>query len=157
MPTYKGHLIGGIVACAGMFKITTSLWNMPTLSQLPLCLAVCLLGAIFPDIDIESKMQRIFYIVATFFLIGTIFYQQWTLFFIATGLTLLVTQLQHRTLTHNIWFLISIPALLVLYISFKNNAFFSPSLLWYSYFIAGAISHVILDRGVTILKKILGK
>ncbi len=154
MPNYKGHLAGGAVAFALTIKITTSLWGAPTATQIPLCLGICLLGSIFPDIDVKSKMQRLFYIAAAFFLMGTIFYQQWALFFVGTGIILLVSGLQHRTLTHNIFFLVSLPALLILYISFKNKALFSPSLLLYSYFVAGTLSHVTLDRFITAYHKL---
>jgi membrane-bound metal-dependent hydrolase YbcI (DUF457 family) len=157
MPNYKGHLAGGAAAFAITLKITTSLWNTPTITQIPLCLGICMLGSIFPDIDVKSKMQRLFYIAATFFLMGTIFYQLWALFFVATGLILLISGLQHRTLTHNIFFLISLPALIILYISFKNKDLFGPSLLLYSYFVSGTLSHVILDRLVTAFNKLVRK
>ena len=153
MPNYKSHLVGGALAFTGTLKLTYSLWNQPTVIQIPVCLAICLLGSLFPDIDVTSKMQRLFYLAAAITLPVTLLYQQWTLFFVITGVAFFITYLRHRTLTHNMWFIISMPALLLLYLSHQNKAIFNQAFLWYLYFVAGALSHVILDKTVTTFKR----
>ncbi|MFH1832482.1 MAG: metal-dependent hydrolase [bacterium] len=158
MPTYKTHLVGGVASFFVMLKITQYIWDKPTPAQIPICLAICLLGSVFPDIDaLKSKIQRIFYILVAALLLGALFFENWTLFFLISALALLVTQLKHRTLTHNISFLVSMPGFILLYISFGNQALFYPALIIYLYFIAGAISHVLLDTFVTKINKSFGK
>ena len=157
MPEYKAHIIGGAVSFLAMLKLTHALWDKPTPAQIPLCLAICLLGSV-PDIDaLKSKIHRIFYILIALLLLGALFFQYWILFFILSALALLVSQLQHRTLTHNIGFLVSIPGCILLYISFRNQALFYPALILYLYFVAGALSHILLDAFVTKINKSFGK
>ncbi|MGC2310143.1 MAG: hypothetical protein WA432_00805 [Candidatus Babeliaceae bacterium] len=68
MPSYKGHLLGGLVvySIALLFMATTLSWL--TKGEWLLC---TLFGALFPDIDIKSKGQKLFY--ALLLVIGSFF------------------------------------------------------------------------------------
>ncbi len=154
MPNYKGHLVGGTIAFLGTLHATTALFNRPTVYELPLCFTVCLVASIFPDIDITSKMQRIFYISAALGIIAALLMHNLTLFFSIAATAILISQLQHRTITHNVWFIITIPGFIVLYTSFYKPVYFTTSLVYYLYFVAGALSHILLDKTLTKIKKI---
>jgi hypothetical protein len=64
MPGYKGHLTGGLLA--GGLAIGAAV-ILGRLAYAPLHLAglmgFCLLGALFPDVDTDSKGQNLFYTV----------------------------------------------------------------------------------------------
>ena len=68
MPNYKTHLAGGL------FAYLLSIYAVITLRTISFALALewllfCLLGALFPDVDIKSKGQKIFYWIVL--LLGT--------------------------------------------------------------------------------------
>ena len=63
MPGYRAHIFGGAaVALAGAGVLYSMGWerNVVTLSGMG---GACLAGALFPDIDTDSKAQRLFYLV----------------------------------------------------------------------------------------------
>jgi len=146
MPCYKTHLFGGlgayiIVMCAlGRLCLSTECgieW-----------LAFALLGALFPDIDIKSKSQKLFYLL--------LLTAAWTIHIeqrydllpaigVATFLPLLV---KHRGIFHRLWFI-----LLASYAIWRTGSTICPDLsrtLQFDmfFFVAGAISHLYLDFGI---------
>lgn len=159
MPNYKTHLVAGL----GCFFIVSGVTSnsLPSLTLplglLPLGLVLSLIGSIFPDIDVPSKMQKWFY----FACIGAVALAIWRknhllMACIGTGV-IFVTFLTHRTITHKPAFLALfglIPTLVITYIlpSHANNAF---SL--YTYFITGCLSHILLDRLLTRFNKLMGR
>jgi hypothetical protein len=154
MPGYKAHLAVGSAVCGFAYVATISLFKLPTLPQLPLCIVLGLVGSVFPDIDIRSKMQKFYYRGATLGVLVTLFLQAWTLFFILAAISCLITTLTHRTMTHHYWFLTATPLLIVLYVSHWANHLFYPGLTYSLFFIFGALSHVVLDRSITKIKNL---
>ena len=156
MPNYKTHLVGGLVTflCIVPATTSTSLLTSPSPEELFVYLCVCLLGSIFPDIDVKSKMQRLFYGAATLAIVLTLLSQAWTLFFIISFCAVIVAMLRHRTITHQIWFLIAIPGIIALYLSHLKSIDFNLIASIYLFFVGGALSHVILDKTLTAFKKL---
>lgn len=157
MPGYKAHLAVGSAVCGLTYITTINVFQLPTLPQLPLCIFLGLVGSIFPDIDIRSKMQKIYYRMATLGVLVTLFLQAWTPFFILGAISCLITTLTHRTMTHHYWFLTVTPLFIVLYVSYWANHLFHPGLTYALFFIFGALSHVILDRSITKIKMLWKK
>lgn len=159
MPNYKTHLVAGLACFFIVARVTSN--SLPSLalplSLLPAGLLLSLIGSIFPDIDVPSKMQKWFY----FACIGAVGLAIWSkshvlMASIGTGIVF-VTFLTHRTITHKPAFLALIalvPTLIATYLlpNHANNAF---SL--YSYFITGCLSHILLDRLLTRFNKLIGK
>jgi membrane-bound metal-dependent hydrolase YbcI (DUF457 family) len=152
MPNYKGHLVGGFVA----FLIALKIIVVQKVSFLRALEWLCftLLGALFPDIDIKSKGQRIFYtvmsVVCIFLFVNKCFYALTVLCFISF-IPLLV---RHRGLCHEVWFVIGVPLCSALIISFFSPTLYR-TLLWDAlFFIIGALSHVYLDVGLKRMLKI---
>jgi len=145
MPNYKTHLFGGLGAyiigmCAlGRFCQSTECgveW-----------LAFALAGALFPDIDIKSKSQKLFYLLLLF-ITSVIYvekrYDMLPAIGVATFFPLLV---KHRSIFHRLWFVV-----LASYAIWRTGSAFRPDLatmLQFDmlFFAAGAISHLWLDFG----------
>ena len=150
MPNYKGHLVGGTIAFLLLVVCTLLLYKFHahTLPEYALYLMSALAGSLFPDIDTKSKGQRLFSIMLLPIVIGSIALQYW-LILAGCTLTLLIPLLSyHRGITHQVWFIISLPLVVPLSIrsilpSHTHHAFIA-----YAFFVAGALSHVILDFGM---------
>ncbi len=63
MSGYRGHLVGGLVTFVALRNFLIPLTGH-TIPQEFVCLILTLLGALFPDVDIKSKGQQVFYSLA---------------------------------------------------------------------------------------------
>lgn len=146
MPNYKGHIAGGFVAygialclatCCSASWATSLEWLLFTLA-----------GSLFPDIDIKSKGQKLFYRLM-FVVLLILMYQRRVVLAASIGVLCMVPMIvRHRGMLHKLWFVILFPSLLAfvctLYVPcyapmIAQDAFF---------FIMGAVSHVWLDVGL---------
>lgn len=148
MPNYKAHIGGGVVfffisLCIAIYYCTFNV----EFSLGVQWLASCIFGALFPDIDTKSKIQRFVYIGMLGFLLFLAYQKQSSLFIAVTFLAMVPLIVNHRTLFHRPIFILFIgltaATLLTMYqpslkIIFFSNAFF---------FIIGCISHIFLDKG----------
>ena len=159
MPGYRTHLATGMICSLGLLVVIS--YYMPhhliTLEMLPLCIFAALIGSIFPDIDIKSKMQQLFYLTALGICFISIIFGYWQLFCSLGTLALIIPFLYHRTTTHNYKFIILIPMIIPLYISYHQKTFSNNSFLIYLFFVIGALSHIILDRSLTKIKRFFYK
>jgi hypothetical protein len=155
MPNYKVHLIGGGASFLLMSQITSFIFSYQFIDKniIP-CFAICLLGSIFPDIDIHSKMQKMFFLMMPIVFITTIMSKNLNLFFAMAGMVVIITIIKHRTLTHQAWFLIAIPGLAVLYVSYHYPSIFDDLIILYVFFIGGGLSHIFLDKVQTKFRKL---
>jgi len=149
MPNYRAHLVGGAVSFALVYKlanycIPNQLHTLSIISGLGLAL----LGSIFPDIDIPSRMQTIFYRSIILLLLATLVFKLWKVFLGASALSCLIVLIKHRTITHRAWFLLLFP--LVPFFLILNKTSFSVHLaiFFYASFVIGALSHILLDFGI---------
>lgn len=146
MPGYKGHLVGG-VAIYGLGLYALQSFN-PTYATMAEWLLFALAGSLFPDIDIKSKGQKVFY---RFLLIifGILLLQgRFQLFILISILSVVPMIVRHRGLFHKLWFVILFPGLVTLVLSAYFPAYATILLYDASFFIAGAISHLWLDVGL---------
>ncbi len=149
MPSYKVHIMGGAVTYLLVYKLSEAfslLPQFPPMYQM-LFLGITLLGSIFPDIDIKSKMQRLFFISALITLPLLLYFGQIDLFIYAGLLCILPIILRHRTITHRAWFLICAPASCAIILSAHNQSLSSIIFSSCTYFSMGALSHIVLDFG----------
>lgn len=144
MPGYKGHLIGGALVGIGLTYLIASLGVMPLNVQITSFICI-LLGSLFPDIDIKSKGQKLFFSAA---FIGAIFFvvQARQVALGITAICMIVPLIvRHRGLTHQVWFVLLISASVALiggiYMPSLQHAFIVNAL----FFSAGALSHIFLD------------
>jgi len=153
MPSYRVHLVGGLVTYLIILQMMKQ--SEPSLMTILFGLLFCLLGALFPDIDVKSKGQKVFYSLLLGVLIMLLYKQQYCLFAVMSLLGIIPILVKHRGIFHHIWFLLSISFLATLAVKswcglyeriMINNCWF---------FFAGALSHVVLDRVISRLKRYL--
>lgn len=160
MPNYKGHLLGGTITFGFVVAI---LYKMKTyfhysIAELLLWLVMCLCGALFPDIDIQSKGQKIFYQALFLCFIIAFITKQWVLLIILGFVSLFPQIVRHRGIIHNFWF-ITITALIIPFsLSIHDKTLTKPALMCYFFFVSGAFSHLLLDFGPRkFIQRTLGK
>ncbi len=146
MPGYKGHLAGGTV-CGGLILAGVAaqgIYNPDPMTGASL-LAICLLGALFPDTDTDSKGQNLFYFVLAILDLAlmTLGFFKWAA--IVGFFAMLPAIGHHRSWTHT-WFamlMVPLPIVILPLIFFDFSA---RSLLpFYLAAVAGYFSHLLLD------------
>ena len=156
MPNYKGHLMAGAVTFAAtLYTLNHFGTPMPSVELGGLFLIVTLIGSIFPDIDTKSKMQKYFYVSSALAFPTLLFSSTLNYIFLIAGLCIAIPCLRHRTITHNPFFILGLPGLMVLYAVLFYPSTQQIALFCYIFFVCGALSHIFLDRLFTRIKKIL--
>lgn len=149
MPGYKAHITAGAVSCFILIYAVSVLVHIcPTFLQFMGCFACAILGSIFPDIDTTSKAQRLFFLFSSLVLLGSIVFRAWFIFFNFSFITVIVTLLKHRTITHNVYFLFTLSILLILFSALVFNGISTGAVLSALGFAVGALSHILLDFGL---------
>ncbi|MBT3455485.1 hypothetical protein HN446_00295 [bacterium] len=151
MPGYKGHVIGGAVA----FVLLFSFMDLSQVSHITFVewFLFTIMGALFPDVDIGSKGQKLFYSLLLIVLAILAFYGRWFTCGILCFVSLFPILVRHRGLFHKWWFILIVPMPLMLYLA---NCWpkFSHSLSWATiFFMVGIFSHLLLDFKLKIFKK----
>ncbi len=146
MSNYKGHIFGGVgLFCIARYALKG--YNPSILTSIE-WLFFTIFGALFPDIDIKSKGQKLFYRLL-FLLFCVLFLQQR---FAAVALLSLLgvfpLLVKHRGITHSIWFIgtLSITSITYTYLFVPQYA----SIIFFDtlFFFIGAFSHLWLDLGL---------
>lgn len=155
MADFRGHLWGGFTAtllagvlCVAGLWWTGSLESYRTLDVWPkvlLLIAIGMLSACFPDVDTESKSQRLFYrllilLDAWFILIGD--YRTAALLGLGAMLPLLG---KHRGWTHTWLAMLLVPALFLLVPMYLKGTVESFPIVCYAVSVSAYASHLILD------------
>ena len=146
MPSYKGHLIGGFFVFLAVLWVVC-LYVKPSLFTCFEWGICCLLGSLFPDIDIKSKGQKIFYRVLCLALIVLIIQKKLKIALFLCLISFIPLLVRHRGLCHNILFILGVP--LAFFLGIRS---FAPALAGILvgdllFFTLGAISHLWLDKG----------
>lgn len=147
MPDYRGHLAGGlffgIMGVVGAVMLGLMTVDPVLISGL---VGFCLLGALFPDVDTNSKGQNLYY--AVFVVIDLALIMRglyvWAAWF---GLfSMLPAVGSHRGWTHTWWAMLLVPLpILLLPIFMKVENSLPIFLPFYVAFVTGYFSHLILD------------
>lgn len=144
MPSYRGHIVGGTVAyliCLHVIKYAQP--NMHVIFQ---GFAFCLLGSLFPDVDIKSKGQKVFYNLILIFLLYCLYMKKWTAFVIVSLLGITPMLVRHRGLFHQMWFLLALTLTVMLCMKSIQKPYEDLLLANCCFFFVGCWSHVVLDR-----------
>lgn len=151
MPGYRVHLIGASVMYLGIIYLMQSAHlSASTLFQ---GFIFCLIGSLFPDIDIKSKGQKLFYILLLIILIMLAMQQKYCMFAIMSFLGIIPILVKHRGIFHHIWFLMAIACAFSLFVKSFCGWYEGIMLNNVWFFFTGALSHILLDRITTKLKQ----
>lgn len=146
MPGYRGHLLGGVVvfffALLGIL-----LWCNPTTTTALEWLGFTLCGALFPDIDIKSKGQKLFYWLLAGLFILLISMNHLQMVAVLSVIALVPMLVRHRGMFHRPWFIILLPSAIAYILCAQVPS--CKMIIVYDtfFFILGALSHLWLDMG----------
>lgn len=144
------HIFLGM--CVGMLGIYLLRSYSSSLLENIVWLAVCVGGSLFPDIDVASKGQKLFYFVlAPLYLF--LFARKQCILCVLVGLIALIPLLcSHRGLFHRCWFNMLFACLWATAFVHLFPFYVNQIIIGTLFFIAGALSHLWLDFG---LKKMI--
>lgn len=107
---------------------------------------ICLAGALFPDIDTDSKGQKLFYILLLA-LDGLLLWQRHMVEAAWLGLAAMVPPLlQHRGFTHTLWCLLLLTGALFLAPQWLGLCTQAQAIPFAAAFGAGYASHLLMDH-----------
>ncbi len=154
MPGYKSHVAGGLAAAV----VCTAVVSLLPYQQLAAysnllhgwrilagVFFVAMLFALFPDIDIKSEGQKLFY-WAAFIIDGLLIWDKQILVAAYLGFIVMLPLLsKHRGWTHSIVaaFFVPLPIVIVPYL--YDGHMLAVSILLYGAAVAGYLSHIALD------------
>jgi hypothetical protein len=145
MPGYQGHIVGGAATFCGVALLVSKTYPPTPITALQWFL-LTIVGALFPDVDIKSKGQGIFYRIIVLCLILLYLQKNWHLFAATSFLAMIPLLVRHRGLFHELWFVVVVPFALAYFTMQSFPACKTMLLLDAVFFAAGAVSHIILDR-----------
>ncbi len=149
MPGYRTHLVGGAAAFGLLYAtLTITTGVATTFIHGAEWLGCALLGSLFPDVDTKSMGQKVFYRLLFIGALYLLYKQQ----FVALGLTGIAAMVpllvNHRGIFHKFWFILLIPIPLLAYVAEFQPFYWDAALYDTFFFMAGALSHLILDLGI---------
>jgi len=151
MAGYKGHIstaiLFGVLLLAGL-SFTSIAETMPLSEKLVKSLVIvwlAVLFGLFPDIDIKSKGQmlyyRLFFLLDLLLLLKGLYTQAALLGFLA----LLPILSKHRGWTHTYWAMLLIPSPILIGPMYLAHAPILDGLPYYLGAVAGYLSHLVAD------------
>ena len=152
MPGYRKHLFGGAVTYLSLLLLCSSL--NPTMTTALEWLGFCLIGSLFPDIDIGSKGRYVFYRIFLIFLLVFLLRNNTVGLCLLAVLMLLPMLVQHRGLFHRWWLVIGLPFGVAWLCSCSFASCKDAFMLDAFFFAAGALSHLYLDLGLRRMLRI---
>ena len=147
MSGYRGHLVGGVVAYAIAMPVMLTYHTPPPL--IGLCWFICALaGSLFPDIDIKSKGQQLFYWLMLILIAFLIAQKKMVIVGWISLASMIPLLVKHRGIFHAFWFVIVCPGAVAWAISIQLPVYTVTAFSSAYFFAAGAISHLYLDFGL---------
>ena len=146
MPGYRGHLVGGVIAFGLLLYALKHLHPTPFMAAE--WLACSLAGSLFPDIDVKSKGQKLFYwLILILFML--LFYHGRTKVIVGLSFAAVTPMLvRHRGIFHRLWFVIAIPFATAWYLGILYPVYARKALFDAGFFCVGVLSHLWLDLGL---------
>ncbi len=145
MPGYKGHLVGGAVVGALALGGVWFAGHLPTLPHAALLFSLLLLGALFPDVDTDSKGQHLFYLNLAMLDFALIVQGQYKWAAILGFAAMFPAIGPHRGWTHTWWAMLVVPLPLVALPVWLYGSAPSVLLPYYAAVVLGYGSHLLLD------------
>lgn len=154
MPGFRGHLVGGAATFGLLSFVGTKLGLFDTTKIIPVLVALsaALLGSLFPDIDIGSKGQRIFFTLVTVIATASLVSERWDIFALLVVLFAFTLVIRHRGIMHKTLFVICAPLAIPFAVINYEPRLSKIAILFYIFFVAGALSHLVLDFGLKKLR-----
>jgi membrane-bound metal-dependent hydrolase YbcI (DUF457 family) len=145
MPEHKTHLFVGFLVYVTVLYLVLFFGPISWERKIEL-LMYTLIGALFPDIDTKSKIQRVMYSIF-FFLLVLLAYTKQYVAATATGiLACLPLMVHHRGIFHSIIFLTCLAASAVFCTHLYYPLYTTVMVYNAIFFLAGVFSHLFADK-----------
>lgn len=147
MAGYKGHFIGGLfLGGTGLFGLEQLCIYQPDPPTAAVLICLVLLGALFPDVDTDSKGQRLFYTFLLILDLALMLKKQYKWAAILGFCAMLPAVGRHRGWTHTWWamLLVPLPIIILPIIFYHREPMYT--LPFYVAAVLGYFSHLLLDR-----------
>ena len=147
MPGYRGHLAGGLILGAG--ALAGLIWfgvYLPDIKMALLLVSLVLLGALFPDVDTDSKGQNLFYAVLVVVDLALLIQEEYKWAAILGFCALLPAVGHHRGWTHTWWAMLLVPLPMIIVPVWLYQTAWQHLLPFYGATVLGYFSHLLLDR-----------
>ena len=145
MSGYKKHMFGGFFFMLLLLHFGYHYLNTPTVTEIFWYFVIAIMFALWPDIDIKSKGQKLFYtlfLITDIYLIANQDYKISAFF----GLFLILPILsKHRGWTHSYYAMFLIPLPILLYPMISSGAITFIGFPYYLSALTGYFSHIVLD------------
>lgn len=154
MSGYRGHLAGGLAAAAVCTVLVSTLPYQQFAAYADLLqgwqvlagvFVISMLFALFPDIDIKSKGQVLFYWMVFILDILLIWGRQITVAAYLGLIAMLPLLSKHRGWTHSIIAALVVPAPIVLLPYLYDDKTLPVAVIFYGAAVVGYVSHIALD------------
>jgi len=152
MPNYKAHLAVGFLTYVGVINLIPS--HYYATDMIADGLLLCLIGSLFPDVDVKSNGQKIFYSLLAVLMIHLVMLKAWFWLSLVALMAIVPLLVRHRGIFHNILFLLFLGLLFALGAQCFTYDRMSLILCNSLFFTVGCVSHVLLDRFVSFIKRL---
>ena len=146
MASGKGHIVGGFIFLLVLLHIISHYFYRPSLLDLVLYVAIGLMFAVWPDVDIKSLGQKFFYTV--FFLVDLIliYLEEYKIAAYFGLIIILPILAKHRGWTHSRITAILLPTPLMLVPMYMSGGSLMEGLPYYFAAVTGYFSHLFFDK-----------
>ena len=142
----KGHLIGGFIFIIILLHTITHYFYRPAPLDLVLYVAIGLMFAVWPDVDIKSIGQKFFYSV--FFLVDLflVFSEEYKIAAFFGLIIILPILAKHRGWTHSRLTAVLLPTPLLLVPMYVFEGSLAQGIPYYFAAVTGYFSHLFFDK-----------
>ena len=150
MAGYKGHIAGGLVL--GGVALGAAVWAgqiRPTPEMAATLLAIAVLGALFPDVDTDSKGQNLFYSVLLLLDLALMITEKYKWAAVVGFCAMLPAVGRHRGWTHTWWAMLLVPVPVLVLPALFYRVPLERLTVFYLAAVVGYFSHLLLDRKFT--------
>jgi hypothetical protein len=146
MASGKGHVVGGVAFVWLFLIVLSNYFFIPSIMEIFIYSSIIILFSLWPDIDISSLGQKVFYTIFFFTDIALIFYFKEIEIAAYFGLLIILPILaNHRGWTHWKITAILLPTPILLAPYFFLDGALSDGLPYYFSAVTGYISHLFFD------------
>ena len=146
MASGKGHIVGGFIFLLVLLHTISHYFYRPSLLDLVLYVAIGLMFAVWPDVDIKSLGQKFFYTV--FFLVDLIliYLEEYKIAAYFGLIIILPILAKHRGWTHSRITAILLPTPLMFVPMYMSGGSLMEGLPYYFAAVTGYFSHLFFDK-----------
>ena len=147
MASGKGHIVGGFVFLWLFLTILSNFFFVPSAMEIVIFSAIAVMFALWPDVDIKSIGQKVFYTIFFVTDVTLVFYfkdYKTAAFF---GLLIILPVLaKHRGWTHSKVTAVLLPIPLLLVPMYVSDGTLLEGLPYYFAAVTGYFSHLFFDK-----------